>query len=62
MEKTIISFMIARRVDKGYNAQESALLLGELITDHKGDNLVSALVYNDFATIRTAEKYVSLTS
>lgn len=62
MEKTIISFMIARRVDKGYNAQESALLLGELITDHTGDNLVSALVYNDFATIRTAEKYVSLTS
>ena len=54
--------MIARRVDKGYNAQESALLLGELITDHNGDNLVSALVYNDFATIRTAEKYVSLTS
>ena len=54
--------MIARRVDKGYNAQESALLLGELITDHNGANLVSALVYNDFATVRTAEKYVSLTS
>lgn len=62
MEKTIISFMIARRVDKGYNAQDSAILLGELITDHNGANLVSALVYNDFATVRTAEKYVSLTS
>lgn len=40
--------MIARRVRKGYNAQESAALLADLIAKHDGCNLDSALAYNGF--------------
>lgn len=51
--------LIARRAKRGYNEAESALLLRELIEAHDGDNLECALVYNDFATVAGAAKFVA---
>lgn len=51
--------MIARRTSKGYNAAESATLLAELIASHAGDNLATALTYNEFATQAQAAKYAA---
>ena len=48
MTTTQTSKMSARRVRKGYNAQESAALLADLIAKHDGCNLASALKYNAF--------------
>ena len=48
MTTTQTAKMIARRVRKGYNAQESAALLADLIAKHTGCNLASALKYNAF--------------
>lgn len=50
--------LIANR--KGANPAESAKLLAELIRDHSGDNLASALAYNGFATVRTADRFAAI--
>lgn len=51
--------MIDRRASKGANRAESAALLDDLLeTVAHGDNLVHALVYQDFATPRQATKFV----
>ena len=52
--------MIARRASKGHNAAESAKLLTELTAAHTGDNLVAALVYNEFATEGQATKFAAV--
>ena len=52
--------MIARRVSKGHNAKQSADVLTDIIARHSGDNLASALVYNSFATARTAERFAGI--
>lgn len=52
--------MIARRASKGYNAAESAKLLTELTAAHTGDNLVAALVCNEFATEGQATKFAAV--
>ena len=51
--------LIARRVSKGHNAAESTAMLDDLIARHDGDNLVTALVYNGFATERTAQRFAA---
>ena len=51
--------MITRRVSKGSSAEESQTMLAELIRNHTGDNLVSALVHNGFATERQAQKFAA---
>ena len=51
--------MIARRVSKGGNEAESAAMLADIIARHSGSNLVSALVYNEFATERAAERFAA---
>lgn len=53
---------VARRVRKGYAQEQSKALLFQLLESHDGDNLVHALCYNDFATERQAEKFVSMVS
>ncbi|MGC4174323.1 hypothetical protein [Demequina sp.] len=52
--------LIARRVARGANEEESRLLLHELIAAHFGDNLASALVYQDFATEAQAQAFVEV--
>lgn len=47
--------LIASRVRKGNNAEESARLLDEIAAAHSGDNLAHALHYNGFVTERRAE-------
>lgn len=55
MSKNVtIETMIARRVSKGFNAEQSRALLIHLIASHDGCNLESALVYQEFATDRQA--------
>jgi hypothetical protein len=49
--------MITRRINKGFNAAESRALLAEIVRSHTGDNLASALVYNEFATAAQAAKF-----
>lgn len=51
--------MITRRASKGYNASESRAMLNELVRSHSGDNLVTALVYNEFATEAQAAKFAA---
>ena len=48
--------MIARRVRRGGNADQSARVLAELEASHEGYNLLTALVYNDFITVAAADK------
>lgn len=48
--------MIARRTNKGYNAAESTALLANITRSHSGDNLATALVYNEFATAAQAAR------
>jgi hypothetical protein len=49
--------MIARVVSKGGNPEDSAKLLAKLLAAHSGINLVSALVYYDFATVAKASTF-----
>lgn len=51
--------MIATRAGKGFNAGESAALFADLTARHTGDNLVSALVYNEFATEAAATEFAA---
>lgn len=51
--------MITRRTNKGYNAAESAALFAELTNSHTGDNLATALVFNEFATETAARKFAA---
>jgi hypothetical protein len=51
--------LIARRTSKGYNTNESRALLDEIIGSHAGDNLITALVYNEFATEGQAVKFAA---
>lgn len=51
--------MIDRRVAGGANREESQYLLAELLEAHTGTNLVSALVYQGFATEKQAAKFAS---
>jgi hypothetical protein len=50
---------IARRVAKGNRVDESATLLAELTDTLSGDSLAAALVYQGFATARTADAVVA---
>ena len=50
--------MIARRTRKGYNAQESAEMIVDLIARHNGENLIHALTYNEFANEAQARKAI----
>ncbi len=52
--------MIARRIRKGFNATESAKLFTELTAAHSGSALVTALVYNEFATEAQATKFAAV--
>lgn len=52
--------MVDRAVSKGWNGTEAQAHLVELEERHGGYNLVTALVYNGFATERAALKYVGL--
>lgn len=52
--------MIARRVSKGHNAEQSAEMLADIIARHSGANLAYALAYNAFATARAAERFASI--
>lgn len=52
--------LISRRISKGHNAADSAKLLAEVIAAHSGDNLVTALVYNEFATEAQATKIADI--
>lgn len=52
--------MIARRVKNGGNAAQSAAVLENLHKAHEGWNLVTALVYNGFATEMMAMRYVGV--
>lgn len=52
--------MIARRVSKGANTAQSATVLDSLIKAHEGWNLVTALVYNGFATEKMAMRFVGV--
>lgn len=54
--------LIQRRVNKGFSRGDSEQLLSELCEAHSGDNLVHALVYNEFATQRQAERFVGLSA
>lgn len=54
--------LIQRRVNKGFSRGDSEQLLSELCEAHIGDNLVHALVYNEFATRRQAERFVELSA
>lgn len=47
--------LVTRRVRKGHRQDESSQMLATILEAHRGDNLVTALVYNEFATQRTAE-------
>lgn len=49
--------MIARRTSKGFNAAESTALLAKITRSHSGDNLTTALVYNEFATAKQAARF-----
>jgi hypothetical protein len=49
--------MIERRVAGGSSYAQSRKLFAELCASLAGDNLVSALVYNGFATEVQASKY-----
>lgn len=59
MDKATHTKMIARRVSKGFNKVESIAMLAELIKSHDGDNLATALVYNEFATEKQAYKFIN---
>lgn len=48
--------MIARRVGLGFNKAQSEELLAELMENHEGDNLISALAYQEFLSAYMAEK------
>lgn len=48
--------LIAFRVRKGGNPEESARLLDEIATAHSGDNLAHALLYNGFVSQARAER------
>lgn len=54
--------LIQRRVNKGFGRGDSEQLLSELCAAHSGDNLVHALVYNEFATQRQAERFVEFSA
>lgn len=58
MDKATFTQMISRRVNKGFNKLESITLLAELTKSHDGDNLATALVYNEFATEKQAYKFI----
>ncbi|MGO2933129.1 hypothetical protein [Microbacterium sp.] len=47
--------LIAFRVRKGANAEESVRLLDEITAAHSGDNLAHALHYNGFVSLARAE-------
>lgn len=51
--------MIANRAGKGFNAEESAALLADITARHSGDNLVFALVHNEFATEEAATEFAA---
>jgi hypothetical protein len=51
--------MIARRDRIGHKRVETIFLLRELLEEFKGDNLVHALVYHQFATVAGATKFVT---
>ncbi|KXO90991.1 Uncharacterised protein (plasmid) [Tsukamurella tyrosinosolvens] len=51
--------LIDRRVAGGANREDSQALLAELLEAHAGDNLVSALVYQGFATEKQAKKFAA---
>ena len=52
--------MINKRVNNGANHDESVALLDQLTKRHSGINLVSALVYEGFATERQAMKFAGV--
>jgi hypothetical protein len=57
MNSNEIAKMIDRRVKNGNNRDESISLLNEIIAQFtRIDNLTSALVYNGFITVHTANK------
>lgn len=58
MDKAVFTKMLARRVSKGFNKGESIATLAELVQSHAGDNLASALVYEQFATEKQAYNFV----
>ena len=49
MTETQKTKAIARRINGGANAAQSATMLDELIAAHDGDNLAYVLAYNGFA-------------
>jgi hypothetical protein len=51
--------LIARRTARGYRADESRVLLADLLRSLRGDNLAQALVYEGFATERQAYSFVA---
>lgn len=51
--------MINRRVRIGYDRQKSIAQFEELVREFSGNNLASALIYNDFATVSEAEKFAA---
>lgn len=51
--------LLDSRVAGGANRDDSEHLLNELLVAHDGDNLVSALVHQGFATQAQAEAYVA---
>lgn len=52
--------MIAKRVSVGYNFEESVALLEDTLYSHDGDNLVSALCYEGFATEKQGYQLIEL--
>lgn len=46
--------LIATRIKSGANPAESAAVLADLLTSHKGDNLATALLYNGFVKTEAA--------
>ena len=50
--------LIGRRVAKGNDRDGSTSLLAELLAAHSGENLVTALVYQGFASERAARSFV----
>lgn len=52
--------MVSRRVRGGHTASESIQLLAQLIRQHRGENLATALVYNGYATEPQARRFAGV--
>ena len=59
MDKATFKKLIDRRASKGFNRVESIALLAEVTKAHTGDNLIAALVYEEFTTEKQAAKLVN---